>query len=136
MGIIFDTSVLITIERNAESLERVVGKKESEPFGISTVTAAELLHGVYRADSENRRIKRGAFVEKILEIFPIYPFDLAAARIYAEIWANFARKGIRVGSHDLLIASTAISIGFSVITSDTRDYKKIHGLKVEEYCGN
>lgn len=133
MGVIFDTSVLITIERNAESIEGIINKKESEPFGVSAITAAELLHGVYRADSENRRIKREAFVEKILEIFPIYPFDLAAARIYADIWANFAKSGINVGAHDLLIASTAISIGFSVITSDTKDYKKIHGLKIEEY---
>lgn len=133
MGVIFDTSVLIAIERNTESLERIISKKKSEPFGISAITAAELLHGVYRADSENRRIKREAFVEKILEIFPIYPFDLAAARIYADIWAGFAKKGISVGAHDLLIASTAISLGFSVITSDTKDYKKIHGLKIEEY---
>jgi predicted nucleic acid-binding protein len=72
-------------------------------------------------------------VEKVIEIFPIYPFDLSAARIYARIWANLAKKGIIVGSHDLMIASTCISLGFSVITSDIRDYGKIEGLTVEKY---
>jgi tRNA(fMet)-specific endonuclease VapC len=58
---------------------------------------------------------------------------LGAARIYARIWANLAKKGISIGAHDLMIASTAISLGFSVVTSDIRDYRKIKGLKVEQF---
>jgi tRNA(fMet)-specific endonuclease VapC len=133
MGIIFDTSVLIAIERSPHQIEKVIDGREDEPFGISVITASELLHGVHRADSEKRRIKREAFVEKVIEVFPIYPFDLGVARTYARIWANLARKGITIGSHDLMIASTCISLGFSVITSDIRDYGKIEGLTVEKY---
>lgn len=133
MGIIFDTSVLIAMERSSENVERLVEGREEEPFGISTITASELLHGVHRADSENRRLKREAYVEKIIETFPNYPFDLNAARIYARIWANLAKKGVSIGAHDLIIASTAISLGFSVATSDIRDYGKIKGLKVEQF---
>ncbi len=132
MGVIFDTSVLIAIERSSVNIERLVEGREDEPFGISTITVSELLHGVHRADSENRRLKREAYVEKIIETFPIYSFDLSAARIYARIWANLAKKGISIGAHDLIIASTAISLGFSVATSDMRDYGKIKGLKVEQ----
>lgn len=133
MGVIFDTSVLIAIERSPHQIEKVINGRENEPFGISVITASELLHGVHRADSEKRRLKREAYVEKVIEIFPIYPFDVSAARIYARIWANLAKKGIIVGSHDLMIASTCISLGFSVITSDIRDYGKIEGLTVEKY---
>jgi tRNA(fMet)-specific endonuclease VapC len=133
MGIIFDTSILIAIERSSDNIERLVEGREEEPFGISTITVSELLHGVHRADSENRRLKREAYVEKIIETFPIYSFDLSASRIYARIWANLAKKGISIGAHDLIIASTAISLGFSVATSDIRDYGKIKGLKVEQF---
>jgi tRNA(fMet)-specific endonuclease VapC len=133
MGVILDTSVLIAIERNSLDIEKLVKGRENEPFGISPITAAELLHGVHRADSEKRRLKREAYVEKIIETFPIYPFDLGAARIYARIWAKLAKKGISIGAHDLMIASTAISLGFSVVTSDIRDYGKIKGLKVEQF---
>ncbi len=59
-------------------IESLVAGRENEPFGISVVTVSELLHGVYRADSEKRRLTRGAFVEKIIQTFPIYPFDLNA----------------------------------------------------------
>ncbi len=131
MGLIFDTSVLIAIERGSLNIEKIIKGKENEPFGISSITVSELLHGVHRADSEKRRLKRAAYVEKIIETFPIYPFDLGTARIYARLWANLAKKGINIGAHDLMIASSAISLGFSVITSDIRDYRKIKWLKVQ-----
>ena len=84
--------------------------------------------------SLKRRLKRETYVEKIIEVFPIYPFDLSAARTYERIWALLAKKGISIGSHDLMIASTCISLGFSVITSDIRDYGRIEGLTIEK-CG-
>ena len=85
------------------------------------------------ADLEKKRLRREAYVEKVMELFLIYPFDLGAARIYVRVWAYFAKKGISIGSHDLMIASTCISLGFSVLTSDIRDYGKIEGLTIERY---
>jgi tRNA(fMet)-specific endonuclease VapC len=131
MGVICDTSLLIAAERGLLDVDDFVKGREEEPFGISVITVSELLHGVLRADTEKRRLKREAYVEKVIETFPIYPFDTATARIYARIWANLVRKGIQVGAHDLVIASTAIALGFSVATFDLRDYGKIEELTVE-----
>ena len=132
MGIIFDSSVLIALERGAHGLEKLATGRESEPFGISVVTVSELLHGVHRADSEKRRLTRGAFVEKIIQTFPLYPFELGAARIYAKLWATLAKRGVTIGAHDLMIASTAIALGFSVVTADG-DYSKIKEVSVEKF---
>ena len=132
MGIIFDSSEIIALERNKNNITDIIAGREEEPFGISAVTVAELLHGVERADSEGRMVKRQAFVEKVIELFPVYPFDLSAARIYARIWASLAKKGLTVGAHDLIIAATAISLDFSVMTSNLRDFKKIEGLRIEK----
>ena len=85
------------------------------------------------ADLGKRRLRREAYVEKVMELFLIYPFDLGAARIYARVWAYLDKKGVSVGTHDLVIASTCISLGFSVLTSDIRDYGKIEGLTIERY---
>jgi len=131
MGVIFDTSEIITLERNRQEIEAIVRGREDEPFGISVVTVAELLHGVERADTEVRKINRQAFVEKVMEFFPTFPFDTAVARIYARIWASLAKRNLLVGAHDLIIAATAISLNYTVITSNIRDYGKIEGLKVE-----
>jgi len=128
---ILDTTILIEAERRRLDVETLVHGREDEPFGLSVITVSELLHGVHRADSQKRRLKRSAYVEKVIEQFPLYPFDLAAARIYAELWANLLMKGFQVGAHDLLIASTALSLGFSVATFDKRHFDKIEGLELE-----
>jgi tRNA(fMet)-specific endonuclease VapC len=130
MGVIFDTSVLIGLERASSRLDKFILGREGEPFGISSIAVSELLHGVHRADSEKRRIIREAFVEKIIEVFTVFPFDLSAARIYAGIWASLAKRGKAVGAHDLIIAATCISLGFSLATLDLRDYSLIEGLDI------
>jgi tRNA(fMet)-specific endonuclease VapC len=132
MGVLFDTSVLIGLERNSARVELLIKAKEREPFGVSSITVAELLHGVHRANVAKTRIVREAFVEKIIDVFPVYPFDLGAARIYAGIWAALAKKGQIVGAHDLIIGATCISLGFSLVTLDVRDYSRIAGLKLEK----
>jgi predicted nucleic acid-binding protein len=94
--------------------------REEETFGISVITVAELLHGVHRADSEKRRLTRSAFVEKVIEVFPIYFLDVPVVRIYAAVWADLSRKGTHIGGHDLMIGATALSLGFSVASFNVR----------------
>ena len=130
MGVIFDTSVLIGLGGGSSRLDKFILGREGEAFGISVITVSELIHGVHRADSEKRRIIRAAFVEKIIEVFAVFPFDLSAARIYAGIWASLAKRGKAVGAHDLIIAATCISLGFSLATLDLRDYGSIEGLSI------
>jgi tRNA(fMet)-specific endonuclease VapC len=128
MGVILDTSILIGFERQALDADRLVHGREGETFGICTITAAELLHGVYLADTAARRLKRSSFVEKAIQYYPIYPFDLAAARIYAKLWSSLRARKVDLGAHDLIIAATAVSLGFSVATLNRRDYERIEGV--------
>ena len=131
MGVILDTSVLIEAERREFDIDKFTEHREEEIFGLSVITVAELLHGVHRADSTKRRLKRSAYVEKIIESFPIYNVDLSIARIYAELWSDLRSKGIQIGAHDLIIGATALSFGFSVATLNIRHFERIEGLKIE-----
>jgi len=131
MGVILDTSVLIEAERRKFEIDTFTENREEEIFGLSVITVAELLHGVHRADSTRRRLKRSSYVEKVIELFPIYVFDISIARIYAELWSDLSKKGIQIGAHDLIIGSTALTLGFSVATVNTRHFQRIEGLKIE-----
>ena len=131
MGVILDTSILIEAERGHLDVDQFIDSREEEPFGLSVITVAELLHGVHRAESEKRRVKRSAYVEKVIELFSIYPFEVNTARIYAQLWATLLQNGIQIAAHDLIIASTAISLGFSVATFNKRHFEKVEGLQLE-----
>jgi tRNA(fMet)-specific endonuclease VapC len=131
MGVVLDTSVLIEAERRGFEIDKFTENREDEIFGLSVITVTELLHGVHRADSTKRRLKRSAYVEKVIELFPVYVFEISVARIYSELWSDLNRKGIQIGAHDLIIGSTALSLGFSVATYNMRHFEKIEGLKIE-----
>ena len=108
MGLILDTSVLIEAERREFEIDKFIENREEEVFGLSVISVAELLHGVHRADSTRKRLKRSACVEKVIELLPIYVFEISIARIYAELWSDLSNRRIQIGSHDLIIGSTAL----------------------------
>lgn len=130
MGLIFDTTEIIHLERNAGHIRELIAGAGDEPFGISIISVSELLHGVERAPTEAIRVRRQAFVEGILEYIPVLPFDMPAARVHARIWATLAKRGEMIGAHDLIIAATAVSLDYEVVTSNSKDFTKIEGLRI------
>ena len=103
-----------------------------EPVALAAVTASELLVGVHRADSRVRRLTREEFVEGVIEIFPVLPFNLRVARVHAEIWAELTSTGSTIGFIDMIIASTALAHGYSVLTDNIRDFNRVPGLEVRQ----
>ena len=130
MGALIDSSILIAGERGQIDLGALLAEHAEESFAISAVTASELLHGVHRARTPAQRNSREAFVEGLLARLPVIPFDLLTARIHALLSAEPAAKRIAVGPHDLMIAATAISKGYDVVTRDERSYPKFPGLSL------
>jgi len=63
-------------------------------------------------------------------MFAILPFGIEEAYVYAKIIDNLYKERITIGTHDLLIAATAITHNYLILTLNTKDFKIIHGLKV------
>jgi len=93
------------------------------------VTAAELLHGVERADP-TRRAQREAVVEGIITRFPVRPFDLPTGRTYARLMAERGSQGRPIAPHDLMITATALTLGLRLLTRDARSFPTVTGLDV------
>jgi tRNA(fMet)-specific endonuclease VapC len=129
VGTLIDSSILVAVERRTLDLDAAMAAHAEDPVGIAAITASELLHGVHRAATADQRQRREAFVERLLAVLPIFPFDLVTARIHASLWASLAAKGASVGPHDLLIGATAIAVGYRVATRDRRSFGKIPGLE-------
>jgi len=140
VGTLLDTTVFIDLERAARGLPDAHAMSEvsrrlqeqlepTEDVGIAAITASELLHGVHRATPE-RRPRREAFVEAVLAAFPPLAFDLLTARAHARLWAGLASAGTDIGTHDRLVAATAIAAGWRVGTANVRHFERIPGLDV------
>lgn len=137
MGLLIDTSILVGFERgrldlDALSRERITHRGD-EPYYLSVITASELLHGVHRARDSVQRARRSAFVEGVLDAFPVLPIDLLTARTHAELGAALAQGGIPVGNHDLWIAAAAVGRGLALATLNPREFQRVPGLEVEDW---
>lgn len=130
MGALIDSSVLIAAERTKLGLDELLRDHGAEEIAIAAISASELLHGVHRAATPAQLTRREAFVESILAVVPVIPFDVVTARVHARLWAQLASKGVNVGAHDLLIGATALTVGYDVATRDKRSFPKIPGLRV------
>lgn len=133
MGKLIDASVLIAAERGQLDLAAARRQHAREPCAISAVTASEMLHGTHRLKDGGKRARQQAFIENILSQLPVLPFDLLAARVHARLWAELAASGRSVGERDLLIAATALSRDYGVVTRDERSFPRISGLSIERW---
>ena len=132
MAQLIDTSVLISLERQRRPFSDLANAASYEPMALAAITASELLVGVLRSNSPQRRVRGEAFVEAVLERVPVLPFDLRVARVHAEIWAVLAAAGQPIGSNDMMIAATALAHGYSVLTGNIRDFNRVPGLEVRQ----
>jgi tRNA(fMet)-specific endonuclease VapC len=133
MGMILDSSILVAFERRRFDLERLL--TDRSPVAIAAVTAAELLIGVHRADTPERRSRREAFVENLFARMPIIPFDLPQARLYAIQFAELSARGETIGDRDLQIAVMALSLDYELATLNVREFKRVSGLRLVDVAG-
>ncbi|MBC7785342.1 MAG: PIN domain-containing protein [Burkholderiales bacterium] len=129
MGILIDSSVLITIERGRLEMEELFAQAPGEDWCIAAITAAELLVGFHRADL-SMRDSRSQFIETLFRRLVVVNFDLPAARVYAKLSSQLASTGAPVGLHDLQIAATAIVRDDQIATLDRRSFPRIEGVRL------
>lgn len=136
MGLLIDSTVLIEAERNERTPDQLV-MHLIDRFGdidlsISVMSAGELFHGCWRADTPERRARRQEFVEAILAVIPVVPITLPVARVFGEIDSRLAGAGHRLPTSDLLIACTALSRGDEIVTDNIRHFDHVPGLVVHQ----
>jgi tRNA(fMet)-specific endonuclease VapC len=129
VGTLIDTSVLIAIERGELDLA-TIRDDDDEELAIAAITASELLHGVHRLRGAIARTRAERFIEHLLDVLPVIPFDLDVARIHGRIDAELSAAGTSVGDADLMIAATAVWLDYRIVTRDLRSFPKIKGLTV------
>jgi|TARA_B110000495_G_C23041924_1_gene625612 tRNA(fMet)-specific endonuclease VapC len=131
MGVVIDSNIFIDIERGLIDADSYLSNLDNNAnIYISVITVSELLHGVYRAINQNQKLRRSAFVEKIITNIPALPIDTQIARSHAELNSYLIKKGKKIGLHDSWIAATCISLGYDLSTKDMKAFEQIPGLSL------
>lgn len=134
MGLILDCILVIAAERRGDTverlIERVVSMAGDQDAALSAVGLTELIHGVYRAQTPQMRVRRESFLQELLADVTVYPYTKETAMLAGKIDGEQQSKGVVIPFGDLLIGATALSLGFSMLTANLRHFQKIPGLTV------
>jgi tRNA(fMet)-specific endonuclease VapC len=136
LGVILDSSVVIEAERQqlnvAQFLKQIVQKIGEREAALSAITVAELVHGIYRANTVERRDRRRAFLDELKATVPVYPITDNTAELVGKISAESSAKGVSIPFDDLLIGACALERGYAVATRNQRHFQKIPGLALAQ----
>lgn len=134
LGVVLDSSVVITAEREGLSVTQLIEAIQTAygeiELSLSPISVAELVHGIYRARTQEVSERRRAYIDELIKLVPLHPISLGTAYLVGQIEGQEAAKGNTMPFNDLLIAAAAIEQGYGVLTENLRHFKKIPGLQV------
>jgi tRNA(fMet)-specific endonuclease VapC len=128
---LLDTDICVeAIRRRSEPLLRHLRQRSPVEVAVSTVSQAELRFGALKSASPDRNL---AAAEAFLQPFALLPFSSECVPAYAQLRVELERAGSRIGALDMLIAAQAATFGLAVVTNNTREFRRVPGLRVENW---
>jgi tRNA(fMet)-specific endonuclease VapC len=124
-----DTSSYI-IRRSNEALLRRLRKIPVSDICVSVITKSELLYGV---EVSPRREQDEAAVDAFLSYVEVLDLPDIASGDYAKIRAHLKATGRMIGASDLFIAAHARSLGLILVTNNTREFRWVPKLSLENW---
>jgi tRNA(fMet)-specific endonuclease VapC len=126
-------------ERGHSPLRARLAAMPPELVAVSAVTVEEMLRGrlaiLARRLDGPARVRAYAKLVETVRFFasvPVVPYDESAEARFQALQA----LRLRVGTHDLRIAATALAHDATVVTRNRRDFERIPGLFVEDWSGD
>lgn len=125
-----DTNICIFTIRNKPDAIRVAFNRHHTQMCISSVTVMELMYGVEVSSQSQRNL---ASVEGFIARLDVLDYDVPAAAHAAQIRGELAKAGTQIGPYDQMIAGHARSRGLVVVTNNTKEFRRVPGLRIEDW---
>ena len=130
---LFDTDILSNIVKRKPSgllLEKLRDLPKALQY-TSAINIGEIYYGAKRSPKKVRILK--AFEESVFPNVNILPFDQESGRVFGTLKAELEKQGISCSEPDLRIAAVTMQHNLILITGNTRHFKNIPGLSIENW---
>ena len=127
---LLDTNIVIyTIKNRPEDVRKQFNRYNGQ-MAVSSVTLGELVFGAeYSQQVERNLADISAFTARL----EVLSFDIKAAYHYGRIRAELYKTGKPIGPYDMMIAGHARSAGLILVTNNTKEFERVHGLMLENW---
>ena len=101
-----------------------------DQLAIPTIVLGELYAGAYKHPDSGRLL---GLIDELLEEVHVLEFDADCARQFGRLRGDSLREGTPFSSMDLMIASVAMVHDLTLVTHNTKDFRNIPGLRIEDW---
>ena len=127
---VLDTNTLIYFFRGEGNVAKEILARSPSAIGIPSIVLYELEVGIAKSTSPRKRMGQ---LEELIAVVQTLPFGAAEARVSAAIRSSLEKKGKPIGPYDVLIAGTAKACNATLVTRNTREFKRVRGLVLENW---
>ena len=120
-----DTNIVIYILKRRPNYIYEKFSRNIDRLCISTITLAELIHGVEKSEYPSKNLYA---VEDFISRLEVLDYGKQAAYHFGDIRAQLERLGTPIGINDLHIAAHARSLGLVVVTNNLKEFERVPGL--------
>ena len=127
---LLDTNIVIYVIKRRPLQVLEVFNRHHGRMAISSITLAELAHGVEKSSDPSRNLR---VVEDFVSRLTVLPYDDRAAWQYGNIRAVLEMLGQPIGVNDLHIAAHARSNGLTLVSNNLHEFERVPGLLLENW---
>ena len=125
-----DTNIVIYVIKRRPIEVLTTFNLHAGQMGISSITLAELLHGVEKSDRPEHNLRQ---VENFVSRLDVLEYGHKAAEHYGNIRAVLEKQGTTIGVNDLHIAGHARSEGLIIVTNNLKELGRVEALRIENW---
>jgi tRNA(fMet)-specific endonuclease VapC len=130
MMYLLDTDTLIYCLKGVPEVVRGFELHGEYPMALSVITYGELVYGAMKSARATENLAK---VRRVGEIYPLVDVTPAVMDTFGSLKADLERDGTRLDDFDLIVASTALMLGYALVTNNERHFSRVPGLRVENW---
>ena len=131
MKFLLDTNTCIIYLRGKNlSLKQKLESIKIQDIAVCSIVKSELFYGALKSAKPERNL---AAQQEFLAQFISLPFDDSSTMIFGNIRTRLEALGTPIGPYDLQIASIAINHNLTLVTHNTREFKRVNDLQLEDW---
>ena len=131
MNYLLDTCVVSDFFKKIPSVVDHFKEISPEKIHISSITVMELEYGLKLNPGRAKSIR--PLWSELSKYIHVIPYSPQCAIATATLRADLKEQGLPIGPYDLLIAGTSISHKMILVTSNTKEFKRISGITIEDW---
>ena len=130
---LLDTCVITDFIKERGCTVQNLLKTSKTSLAISSITISEISYGLKKIEGSKKHKEIKEISTELLSQIEVINIDKKLANEAGYIRHDLSRQGLIIGKYDILIGATAKYNNLIMVTSNTKEFNRIEGLKLENW---